>query len=130
MVNVDMVGFKTGQEKLDYLRNSMFTIVPSHFYETFGVVVLEAYASGKPVVASATGSLPYIVRPYETGLLFEPQNSNGLAEKVSWLYERPEQIEMMGRKARNLVESTYDSRLRYPALEGIFKDVIANSGMH
>ena len=130
MANVDMVGFKSGQEKLDYLRNSMFTIVPSHFYETFGVVVLEAYASGKPVVASATGSLPYIVRPHETGLLFEPQNSNDLAEKASWLYERPEEIETMGRKARDLVEGTYDSRLRYPALEAIFKDVIANADMN
>jgi glycosyltransferase involved in cell wall biosynthesis len=104
--------------------------VPSHFYETFGVVVLEAYASGKPVVASGTGSLPYIVRPHETGLLFEPQNSNDLAEKASWLYERPGQIETMGRNARNLVEGTYDSRLRYPALEAIFKNAIANHGMN
>src|SRR5271167_4536923 len=71
--NVELVGFKGGEEKLEYVRNSMFTVVPSHFYETFGMVVLEAYASGKPVVASATGSLPYIVQPEETGLLFKPQ---------------------------------------------------------
>ena len=43
LANVEIVGFKSGEEKLEYVRNSMFTVVPSHFYETFGVVVLEAY---------------------------------------------------------------------------------------
>jgi glycosyltransferase involved in cell wall biosynthesis len=128
--NVEMVGFKSGKEKLEYVRNSMFTIVPSHFYETFGVVVLEAYASGKPVVASASGSLPFIVHPQETGLLFRPQDANDLAAKIRWLYDRPDQIDSMGRKARALVESKYDSRLRYPALRAIFDDVIKTSRMH
>ena len=83
--NVELLGFKGGQEKLEHLRNSMFTICATHCYETFGLVVLEAYASGKPVVASAMGALPYIVHPNETGLLFESQNSDELAEKVRWL---------------------------------------------
>jgi glycosyltransferase involved in cell wall biosynthesis len=94
------------------------------------VVVLEAYASGKPVVASASGSLPFIVHPQETGLLFRPQDANDLAAKIRWLYDRPDQIDSMGRKARALVESKYDSRLRYPALRAIFDDVIKTSRMH
>jgi glycosyltransferase involved in cell wall biosynthesis len=125
--NVEIVGFKSGQEKLEYLRNSMFTIVATHCYETFGLVVLEAFASGKPVVASAMGALPYIVQPQETGLLFKSQDSDELAEKVRWLYERPEEVERMGRNGRALVERKYDARFRYPSLQAIFEDVIRAS---
>jgi glycosyltransferase involved in cell wall biosynthesis len=128
--NVEIVGFKSGQQKLEYLRNSMFTIVPSHCYETFGLVVLEAFASGKPVVASAIGALPYIVQPHETGLLFQPQDADDLAAKVRWLYEHPDQIDSMGRKARAVVERKYDSRLRYASLHAIFEDVIKRSRLH
>jgi glycosyltransferase involved in cell wall biosynthesis len=130
LTNVELVGFKGGQEKLEYLRNSMFTICATHCYETFGLVVLEAFASGKPVVASAMGALPYIVHPNETGLLFESQNANDLAEKVRWLYGRPDEIDRMGRTARALVERKYDSRLRYASLNSIFEQVITNSGMN
>ena len=108
----------------------MFTICATHCYETFGLVVLEAYASGKPVIASAIGALPYIVHPEETGLLFEPQNADDLAEKVRNLYARPEAIERMGRRGRELVEQKYDSRLRYAALQEIFENVIQKSRMN
>jgi glycosyltransferase involved in cell wall biosynthesis len=125
--NIELVGFKNGQEKLEYLRNSIFTIVATHCYETFGLVVLEAFASGKPVVASAIGALPYLVQPEQTGLLFQSQDADDLAGKVRWLYERPEQIERMGRAARDLVERKYDSRFRYAALRAIFEKVIKTS---
>jgi glycosyltransferase involved in cell wall biosynthesis len=128
--NIEVVGFKGGAEKLEYLQNAMFTICATHCYETFGLVVLEAYASGKPVIASAIGALPYIVHPEETGLLFEPQNADDLAEKVRNLYARPEAVERMGRRGRELVEQKYDSRLRYAALQGIFEKVIQKSRMN
>lgn len=125
--NVEIVGFKGGEEKLEYLRNAMFTICATHCYETFGLVVLEAYASGKPVIASAIGALPYIVEHEKTGLLFEPQNSDDLADKVRWLYERPQAIDSMGRQGQATVVRKYDSSTRYPALNSIFENVIENA---
>ncbi|MGC2475202.1 MAG: glycosyltransferase family 4 protein [Candidatus Sulfotelmatobacter sp.] len=128
--NVEMVGFQSGQEKLDSLRNSAFTIVASHCYENFPIVVLEAFSSGKPVVASGIGALPYIIEAQKTGLLFEPQNSDDLAEKVRWLYDRPTEIENMGRQARAIVERKYDAKFRYEALRTIFEKVIERSRMN
>ena len=127
LTNLEIVGFKNGHDKREYLRNSMFTIMASQCYETFGLVVLEAFASGKPVVASAIGAIPHIVQDHDTGLLFESQNADDLAGKVRWLYEHPEAIESMGRKARAVVESKYDSRFRYAALLDIFEQVIEQS---
>ena len=128
--NVEIVGFKSGKDKLEYLRNSMFTIVASHCYENFPIVALEAFASGKPVVASAIGALPYVVQPEETGLLFQPEDADDLAAKVRLLYEHPEQIESMGRKARALVETKYDSRFRFASLHAIFEKVISKAHMN
>jgi glycosyltransferase involved in cell wall biosynthesis len=128
--HLEIVGFKSGQEKLEYLRNSMFTVVASQLNEAFGLVVLEAFASGKPVVASMAGALPYIVEPEQTGLLFKTQDAEDLAAKVSWLHERPSEIDRMGRKARVVVESKYDCRLRYQALNAIFEDVIHKSRLN
>jgi glycosyltransferase involved in cell wall biosynthesis len=128
--NVELVGFKGGQEKLEYLRNSMFTIVATHCYETFGLVVLEAFASGKPVVASDIGALPFLVQPQKTGLLFRSQDADDLAESVRSLYSSPEQIESMGRNARALVEQKYDSRFRYSSLRAIFEAVISKASLN
>jgi glycosyltransferase involved in cell wall biosynthesis len=130
LTHLEIVGFKNGQEKKEYLRNSLFTIMASQCYETFGLVVLEAFASGKPVVASAIGAIPHIVQDHNTGLLFTPQDADDLTGKVRWLYEHPEEIERMGRNARALVESKYDSRFRYAALHSIFQQVIQQSRMN
>jgi len=62
--------------------------------------------------------------------LFEPQSSDDLADKVRWLYERPVEIDSMGRQARAIVESKYDTRLRYAALNAIFEQVIERSQMN
>jgi len=92
--------------------------------------VLEAFSSGKPVVASGIGALPYIIEPRKTGLLFEPQNSDDLAAKVRWLYDRPSDVERMGRQARAVVEQKYDAKFRYEALKTIFEKVIERSHMN
>jgi glycosyltransferase involved in cell wall biosynthesis len=127
LTNIELVGFQSGREKQESLANSLFTIVASHCYENFPLVVLEAFSSGKPVIASSIGALPYIVEHEKTGLLFEPQNSIDLADKVRWLYDRRDEVESMGRQAREIVEQKYDVRLRYAALTNIFKKVIESA---
>lgn len=49
------------------------------------VVVREAMAARKPIIASAVGGVPYFIRDNDTGLLFEPQNEADLAAKLSLL---------------------------------------------
>lgn len=59
-------------------------IFPSR-YESFGLVPLEAFVHGVPVVAAAAGAIPEVVADGKSGLLFPPQDSNALAEKVKQL---------------------------------------------
>jgi len=124
--NIELLGFADGSEKWELLRNSLFTVVPSIWYETFGLVVLEAYAAGKPVVGSGLGSLPYIIEQNKSGILFEPGCVDDLVKKVGYLLNRPDEVDRMGRYARSVVETNYSPAACYQKLMGIFSSVCRN----
>src|SRR5260370_19246436 len=95
--HIEILGFKAGSEKWELLQNSSFMVVPSEWYETFGLVVLEGYSAGKPVIGSNLGGLPFVIENGKSGLLFQSGNSDDLREKISYLLDRPNEIETMGR---------------------------------
>ena len=70
-----------GQDKLEAYVDSDVVVLPSR-YETFPMTILEAYACGKPVIASKVGGLEDLIINGETGLLFEPENVKQLAESI------------------------------------------------
>lgn len=123
--NIEIVGFKSGEEKWDLLQNCLFVIVPSEWYETFCLVVMEAYAAGKPVVGSALGSLPFVIEEGKSGLLFRAGDSDDLQDKVRYLLACPHEIEMMGVHARKIVESRYLPEVVYQKLMDIFSTVVS-----
>lgn len=57
--------------------------------EAFGLVSAEAMCAGLPVIGSASGGTPDIVKNYDTGLLFNPRDAEDLAEKMEWMYSHP-----------------------------------------
>lgn len=71
--------------------------------ELLGLVVLEAMASGTPVVCSRLGGLPEIVQDGVTGFLVEPGNVEELRERLSELLGNQSLARRMGRNARELV---------------------------
>jgi D-inositol-3-phosphate glycosyltransferase len=77
-------------------------VVPSH-YEPFGLVAIEAMASGTPVVASDVGGLQFTVVPEETGLLAPPQDVSAFAEAIDRILLNPEWREELGKAGRKRV---------------------------
>ena len=70
-------------------------------------VLLEAMASGLPVVSTNVGGVPEIVRHGETGLLFEPENVDGLVASLSDLVKNRTLRTEMGKRARGFVEENH-----------------------
>lgn len=99
-------------------------VVPSIWYETFGLVVIEAFACGTPVIASRIGALAELVRDGVTGLLFEPGNSHALAEKMNWALAHPDEMAEMGRKARAQYEAEFSAEVNYQRLMAIYQEAI------
>jgi D-inositol-3-phosphate glycosyltransferase len=70
--------------KLQALSIADVCVVPSE-YESFGLIALEAQASGVPVVASRKGGLKYLLKESETGLFLDERTAKEIAEKVVFL---------------------------------------------
>lgn len=84
-VNIDVKPFLEGELLGEVIREALFVVVPSRWYENLPNVVLEAYAYGKPVIAMKIGSMPEVVWDQETGLLFEREDYEDLAKKLTQL---------------------------------------------
>jgi glycosyltransferase involved in cell wall biosynthesis len=123
--NIELLGFKSGAEKLDILRNALCLVLPSEWYENFPVTVLEAFMASKPVIAARLGGLPYIVEEGKSGLLFEAGNVGELAQRIQWLVDRPEEAVRMGECGRRLTETKYGPEQGYNNLMKIFMQVIS-----
>lgn len=81
-------------------------VVPSH-YEPFGLVAIEAMASGTPVVASDVGGLKYTVVNEETGLLAPPKNDEAFANAIARILNDSQWRDCLGKAARKRVESQF-----------------------
>lgn len=81
--------------------------INSSFMEAFTLPILEAMASGLPVIASDVGGNPEIVRHEETGLLFQPGDSQGLADAIIRLLEDEELRRALRTRAIQEIEGKY-----------------------
>lgn len=122
--NVTFLGALYGSELDREIARAKAVIIPSQSYETFGLTALEAYAFGKPVIASRIGALPEVVREEETGLLFTPTEPKELAEKLNWLAQNAARADAMGRNGRHLAETEYAPGLHLGRIHRIYKEAI------
>jgi glycosyltransferase involved in cell wall biosynthesis len=113
---VSFTGFLPRPELAEVWRGAAFTVVPSVCYENFPYAVLESFAFGKPVVASRIGGIPELVRDGENGLLAEPGDSGGLAERINRLASNKAETVKMGRAARRDVEEVYSVEKHYASV--------------
>ena len=113
-------GFLKGGELENLIKNSLAVACPATWYENMPNVVLEAYAYGKPVIASDIGSLKEIVENEVTGLTFEPKNSLEFAKCVERLYSDSELRINLGKNARKKCESDYSPAKHWQRFVEVF----------
>src|SRR5258708_18218399 len=106
------------------MSTAMAVIVPSEWYESFGLVVTEAYAEGTPVLASNIGALAELVLPGRTGLLFEAGNAADLAARVSWACSHRDDLAAMGRQALHEFATKYGPETNYRQLISIYSRLV------
>ena len=82
--NIEFLGSVNKEEVNDLLTNAIALIFPSQWYETFGMVIIEAFSSGLPVIAADMGQLKITIQNKVNGLCFESGNKDDLNEKVAY----------------------------------------------
>ncbi len=93
--------------------------------EAQGISVLEAMASGLAVVAANSGALPEVIKSGQNGYLFEPNNQEDLAQKISSILNEPQKIKKMGQKSLEIIES-HKVENTFSKFETIYKSLINN----
>jgi glycosyltransferase involved in cell wall biosynthesis len=116
---IELVGQRTREEISDLLDESIAVIVPSLCYESFPLIVLEAFSRGVPVIASALGALPDIVEGGRTGGLFEAGNAQSLANAVQRMTDAAT-WQMMSDNAAQAFATRFSAERNYVLLMDIY----------
>jgi glycosyltransferase involved in cell wall biosynthesis len=121
---IELLGFLPLIEVYKVLKKALFLVMPSVWFETFGRVIIEAYATGTPVIASRLGAMNELIVEKETGLLFDPGNALDLSKQVQYAIDHPLELRSWGKQARSKYEKNYTTDSAYEKLISIYEEVL------
>jgi glycosyltransferase involved in cell wall biosynthesis len=125
---VSMLGPRSEAQVYELLGEASCLVVPSESYETFGRVIVEAFARGTPVVASDIGAIAEAVEHGRTGLLCAPGDPESLAAQLERLMTDDAERGRMRGAARAEFEAKYTAERNYALLADIYRQVIGTRG--
>jgi len=118
------LGKRAPQDVVPLLQEATCLVFPSECYETFGRVIVEAFAAGTPVVAAGHGAAAELVADGITGVHFRPGDAADLAAKVIQLNSHPALRERMRVAARADFENRFTADVNYRSLLAIYERAI------
>ena len=107
-------GFVPDEELITLYRKVNVSVVPSIWYETFGLVIIESFKHGTPVIGSKIGAYPDLIKNGYNGFLFETGNVEELKAILENLIEHPSEL-------KRLEEGAFESVKKYDMDEHIRK---------
>ncbi len=87
------------------------------------LVVLEAQALGKPVIASAVGSIPEMITDNESGFLCKPEDGKAFAQRILELLGSPQRCRGIGAAAQKAVRQRHDQEIMMGAYMRAFRGI-------
>ena len=122
--NVTVWGYLQGQSLAEVYASADIFISPGTA-ETFGLTILEAQASGLPVITGASGAAPELVAP-DAGALVDPRDPEAIAAAVSLLARQ--NLSELGWRARCFVEEHYSWISTFDKLFQSYEQLTAGRG--
>ena len=103
--SIEFTGWSSPDEVASAVSKARLVVVPSRFYETFGLVVAEALMAGTPVIASDSGALPEHVKRSLGGLTYQAGNVPSLIKVLSEVILDGDRLNDMGKAGRSYATS-------------------------
>ncbi|MGB9883291.1 MAG: glycosyltransferase family 4 protein [Microgenomates group bacterium] len=127
-------------KKVEYYQNAKALFVPIMWEEPFGLMFIEAMATGTPVITFARGSVPEVIKDGETGFIVNPSDDDirgdwiikktgieGLCEAVERIYSMPEEkYQQMRRACRAHVEKNFTVDRMVDEYEKVFEQILSS----
>lgn len=124
LANVVFTGFLDKEQQVSLWSNSSALVVPSIWDEPFGMVVLEAWAKERPVVAYAKGALPELIHHGVNGLLADPFSVEALAKNIQELIDKPDLGPRLGKAGNLRLKNEFNRTLWLSRIESVFQKVV------
>lgn len=126
MSNVELIGYKKGAELSYLIRNASFTVVPSEWYESFGLIIIESMALGTPVIAANIGAIPELVKENYNGFLFTSKNCDQLIEKLETAHAVTDiEYQLLSENSSKSVKDKFTKGDYYNKLITIYQNTIS-----
>jgi len=122
--NIAFLGYRSGDDLKNEIRNSMFTVIPSQWYENNPLSVIEAFALGKPVIGARIGGIPELVKDNITGITFTAGDAADLRDKILFMINNPDKLKIFGQNARRFAEAEFSSARHYEKLIKIYNEAL------
>jgi glycosyltransferase involved in cell wall biosynthesis len=119
--NVNFLGQLSHEAVLSEMRRAVVLVIPSLWYEGFPMAIVEAFASGTPVIASRLGSLAEIIEDGVTGFHVSPGEVDNLGECIQRLISDADLARRLGHMARQAFIDRFTPRSNLRQLESIYQ---------
>ena len=119
----DRILFEGYRPAADVLPELDVFVLPSR-WEGFGLVLVEAMAAARPIVATAVGPVPEVVVDGVTGLLVPPDDPVALASAIVRLLEDPDLASALGRAGRARVESEFRLETMVTRTQALYEELM------
>ncbi|MEF2889959.1 MAG: glycosyltransferase [Turicibacter sanguinis] len=122
--NVKMLGFKSGNELKEIVRNSKAIILPSEWYENGPYSAIESLQLSRPIIGANIGGIPELIDG--NGLIFESGSVHSLKESISKFESfNSEEIEQLEKKSKEIYQLNYVGSLHYEKIIEVMKLAIS-----
>jgi glycosyltransferase involved in cell wall biosynthesis len=124
---VHVLGRHSGAELVEQYRAADVVVLPSlTAAESFGIVLIEAMACGKPVIGSDVGGIPFVVRDDETGLLVPPGDEVALAKACARLLSDPEATAALAARGERSVRERFSWQVGMEHTMAMFRTALSS----
>lgn len=127
ITNVHFLGAVAGEEKLKLLGEAGIVILPS-YGENMPISVLEGMAAWKPVISTRVGAIPEVIDDNESGILIDAGDWQALSQKISYLFDNPQDALQIGARAGKKVRKKWDVDIITLTFDQIYKNILL--GVH
>ena len=122
--HAEFLGPVYGKRSEELIQNSACVVVPSEWYDNLPMIVCQAFAMGKPVIASNINGIPEFVKHRENGLLFAPGNALELRACIEELCSDDSLHARLSRNARITAETVLSPRLWQDKMNAVLQEAI------
>jgi len=112
-------------DRIEFLKSLTLLSVPVPAGEAFGTYQIEALAAGVPIVQPNVGGFPEFVAATDGGVIYEPNDSQTLAENIAALLRQPDQLRQYAEQGMRAVQEQFSIHSMVRNMTAVYEDVFA-----